>query len=107
MDRGVWRDARPALAMTMALPLSWKEMAFPDVERDEYREISLLFLKPGWVEDAILRAHYLSRCLERTISGLPVLRVPQRQVWRTDARLIRMRGRGGALSRLLNPKLQG
>jgi hypothetical protein len=83
----VWKESRPALAMAMALPISWAQMAFPVGYRDEYGEVSALFLEAGWVNDAVFRADFLSRCLEHTIHP-PTLRVPRFQELRTDARWV-------------------
>jgi hypothetical protein len=100
-----WLDARPALAMTMAL-ISWTGIAFNGHDYDEYRQVSALFLDHTWIRDAVWNARALALRMEETLNP-PCLLVPRRRVVRAlDARLFPIRKQ--ALTRLLNiPKKRG
>jgi|GEM_PF-6302659 len=97
-----WLDARPALAMTMALPVLWTASKSYVAA---YEQVALLFTRHDWVWDAMRNAQALALQLEHVFDP-PALLVPRPRIVRSDARYIRFRK--AAILRLLNvPKRRG
>jgi hypothetical protein len=113
IGRGVWAETRPALAMLMALPVSWRwiaarAVAIPEGKRkpepvyDEYSAIASLCYDPTWVHNAVNDAGLLAGRLAQTlVPPPPSLLIPRSKRVRSDARWVRINRRD--LAALLNP----
>jgi hypothetical protein len=101
IGEATWLDARPALAMTMALPVSWTGVAFEKRGSDVHDRVSRLFTDHSWVQNAMRNAQALAQRLIQTLNPPPSpLLVPKRKNIRSDTKLIPLRKQ--ALVRLLN-----
>jgi hypothetical protein len=87
----VWEDSRPALAMTMALPLWWGGMAFRRAPYAEYGALMNLFLDPSWIANAVYEARTIALVMDQSSRPPPALLVPRRRIVRTNARLFKVR----------------
>jgi hypothetical protein len=104
---GAWADSRPALAMTLALPLDWTRLANQDPGYNAYSAVALLCYEPHdprWVETAARNAAMLAGLLHQSVA-LPWLWVPKfRHVKAVDVHIIKMRPT--AVRRILNRRPQ-
>jgi hypothetical protein len=89
LGKDAWVRSRPALAMTLALPVSWSAVAASTKGRDEFSAIAALCYDPSWVLGAINNAGVLAGRLMQTLDDPPSrLLVPREKRVRTDARLV-------------------